>query len=179
MNDSTLSGYLTPLGTAPHYDEALDSDLAAWIVGVSGLPPEMVMAKWSDPPPATPEAGITWCDFFTTVKLADAPGFQTHDEQQDVLRQTESVDVTCGFYGPGAQAVAALFRDGLCVAQNNAELNLLHLTFCHCGELTPDPEFINNQWLRRYTLTVALKRDIARRYGIRSLLSSTVNIIGE
>lgn len=179
MNDTTRPGFLTPLGASPHYDDALDADLTGWIVGVSGLPPEMVMAKWSDPPPATPEAGITWCDFFTNVKQAEAPFFHSQDSDQSVLQSTESVDVTCGFYGPGAQAVAALFRDGLNVPQNNAELNRLDLTFLQCGEITPDPEFINNQWLRRNILTVTLKRSIARRYGIRSILSSAVKIIGE
>ena len=170
MNDTTRPGFLTPLGASPHYDDALDADLSGWIVGVSGLPPEMVMAKWSDPPPATPEAGITpkKSGNRLSARAIKAAG---HVNGLDALKHALVVVL---------RVEERRFRLlHISVPQNNAELNRLGLTFLQCGDITPDPEFINNQWLRRYPLTVALKRSIARRYGIRSILSSAVKIIGE
>lgn len=179
MNDSTRAGYLTPLGDSPHYDEALENDLLPWISGVSGLPAEMVFPRWTDPPPATPAAGLTWCEFDTSVQPGEMPAISTGDQYKDVMQQNEVLAVNCSFYGPGGQAVAALFRDGLYVTQNNAELNKIGPTFVSCGALIPAPELIDNQWQRRYNLTVTLHRQVVREYGIQSILSGSVTIFGK
>ncbi|WP_435927464.1 phage neck terminator protein [Dryocola sp. BD613] len=179
MNDSTRPGYLVPVSSPPNYDEQLESQLGNWIAGVSGLPAEMVLARWTEQPPATPAAGLTWCEFDTCVQLGESPAFVSVDGHKDALRQTEVIAVNCSFYGPGAQAVAALFRDGLYVAQNNAGLNRIGPTFVTCGALVPAPELISNQWQRRYNLTVTLHRQVVREYGIQSLVSASVNIFGE
>ncbi|MCT4716775.1 hypothetical protein MUA01_17605 [Enterobacteriaceae bacterium H18W14] len=179
MNDSTRPGYLTPVSSPPLYDEPLESELGRWISGVCGLPAEMVIPRWTEPPPASPVAGLTWCEFDINVELGDMPAMKAVDWYTDALSQNEVIAVNCSFYGPGGQAVAALFRDGLYLAQNNAELNKIGPTFVSCGTLIPAPELINNQWLRRYNLTVTLHRQVIREYGIQSLVSTSVNIFGE
>lgn len=47
------------------------------------------------------------------------------------------------------------------------------------ARIIPAPELINNQWVRRYDVTVDLHRKTVREYGIKSLLSAPVQFFGE
>ena len=83
------------------------------------------------------------------------------------------------FYGPQALATATRFRDGLLVSQNNDELNRSGLTFLQMGRILNLPELINNQWVRRYDISVDLRRKIIRQYGIQSLVDAPVQFFGD
>ncbi|HEY1847059.1 MAG TPA: hypothetical protein VGH05_19680 [Buttiauxella sp.] len=179
MNDSTRPGYLTPVSSPPAYDEALEQVLIRWISSLAGIPDDAIAPRWTEPPPQTAAVEQTRCEFDLAIGHDANPMFVPVSQYSDELRQTETLEVNCTFYGPDTQAIATQFRDGLYVAQNNTELNNLGMTIKTCGALTPSAEFINNQWLRRYTLTVTLRRRVVREYGIQSLLSGTVNFFGE
>ncbi|EPH7603555.1 phage neck terminator protein, partial [Escherichia coli] len=45
--------------------------------------------------------------------------------------------------------------------------------------LTPFPELINQQWVRRYDMTVRLRRKVVREYGIKSLVEAPVIFFGD
>ena len=83
------------------------------------------------------------------------------------------------FYGPQGLAMATRFRDGLLVSQNNDELNRSGLTLLQMGRILNLPELINNQWVRRYDISVDLRRKIIRQYGIQSLVDAPVQYFGE
>jgi hypothetical protein len=71
------------------------------------------------------------------------------------------VTVLACFYGPQGAAVAARFRDGLYVEQNNTTLRTAAgLSLVDNGQIYNLPELINNQWVRRYDITVTLQRKI-------------------
>jgi len=76
-------------------------------------------------------------------------------------------------------AYATFFRDGLFLEQNNAELNRAGLSLRDCSDIIPAPELINNQWQRRYDVTVILRRKTVREYGIKSLVEAPVQFFGE
>lgn len=179
MNDSTHSGYLTPVNSPPAYDELLEEALIHWISSLAGLPGDAIVPRWTEPPPQTPAVEQTRCEFDLSIGHDANPMFVPVSQYGDELRQTETLEVNCTFYGPDMQAIATQFRDGLYVAQNNTELNNLGMTVKTCGALTPAADLINNQWLRRYNLTVTLRRRVVREYGIQSLLSGSVNFFGE
>lgn len=75
--------------------------------------------------------------------------------------------------------IASRFRDGISVEQNNAELNQSDLSLVDYGDIVPFPELINQQWVRRYDITVRLRRKVVREYGIKSLVDAPVSFFGD
>ena len=176
-NDSTVRGYLTPVGDSPKYDEELEREISRWIRGVSGLPATLVFPRWTDPQPQIPNNGVTWCGFgITTVPLPEYPAHVQTGEDASEQWAWERVTVICCFYGPQGAGRANTFRAGLFVEQNNAELNRAGLSLGEVGTIYNLPELINNQWVRRYDLTVALTRKTIRTYNIKSIVDGNVTI---
>ncbi|BDH45756.1 bacteriophage protein [Salmonella enterica subsp. enterica serovar Choleraesuis] len=179
-NTSDQAGYLAPVDTSPAYDEALEREISRWIRAVSGLPDKMAIPRWTDPQPQIPAQGTNWCGFgIVDIQADDTPAIVSAGADADQQWRHETIVVLCCFYGPAGQATVTQFRDGLMVAQNNAELNRTTLTYLDCSRITPAPELINNQWVRRYDINVTLRRKTVRSYGIRSLASAPVKFFGE
>jgi len=65
------------------------------------------------------------------------------------------------------------------VSQNNAQLNEIGLSLGTYTKLTPAPELINNQWVRRYDISIYLRRKLIRTYGIKSILDASVSFFGD
>jgi len=178
-NDSTSPGYLTPVGDTPAYDKELEIKISDWICGVSGLDVKWVFPRWTDPQITIPPKGTTWCAFgVTSMPRTGLPA----DIQGDTSSEQwtwENVTIICCFYGPGGAALAATFREGIYVPQNNAELNRAGLSLVDVDTLRSLPELINNQWVRRYDLTVTLSRKNVRSFNIRTLQSAPVYFFGD
>jgi len=62
MNDSSTGGFLLPLipPPIPLEDDQLDDLLQAWVVGLTGLPSEMVRPRWQTPTPTRPQSTTDW-----------------------------------------------------------------------------------------------------------------------
>ncbi|MCP9270232.1 hypothetical protein M5U04_19665 [Xenorhabdus sp. XENO-1] len=180
MNDSTTPGYLAPISTSPDYDEALERKLSRWIRALSGLPAKTVFTRWADPQPQIPPAGSSWCAFgITDIREDDNPAAIQVNDNHNAQWSHETLSILCCFYGPSGQRTATQFRDGLFITQNNDELSRTGLTFQQCSRIIPAPELINNQWQRRYDVTVTLRRKIVREYGIKSLVEAPVKFFGD
>ena len=178
-NDSTVAGYLTPVGDVPAYDQELEREISRWIRGLTGLDKNLVYPRWTDPQIQIPKNGITWCAFGVTTVPEDAnPAYIQSDESAEQWSH-ETVDILTCFYGPLGMATATQFRDGLFVSQNNDELKRVGLTFKQCGRVLNLPELINNLWVRRYDLTIQLRRKVTRTYGIKTFLSTQVQFFGD
>ncbi|WP_407719991.1 phage neck terminator protein [Pluralibacter gergoviae] len=178
-NDSTAPGYLTAAGAGPAYDEELEREISRWIRGLTALPAKLVYPRWTDPQQAIPKNGTTWCAFgITGIQEDFNPAYlQGAESAEQWSHETVSL-ITC-FYGPAGLAMATQFRDGMLVAQNNDELNRAGLTLMQQGRILNLPELINNQWVRRYDLSVDLRRKIIREYGIKTLASAPVQYFGD
>lgn len=181
VHDSTTRGYLAPVGEVPKYDEALEREISRWIRGVSGLPATLVFPRWTDPQPPVPENGTTWCGFgITTVPMAFSPASVQVSEETSEQWAWERVTVICCFYGPRGASAAAAFRAGVFVEQNNTELNnRAGLTLTEVGTLYNLPELINNQWVRRYDLTITLTRKTTRTYNINAIADVNIAMVPE
>jgi hypothetical protein len=180
LNDSTQAGYLSPVSPPPDYDEQLEREISRWIRGVSGLPEGMVRPRWTPVQSSIPVEGSDWCAFGITRLLMDMyPAEVAVDDDKSAHWQQESLYVICCFYGPSGSGYATVFRDGIFLPQNNAELNRTGLSLASSADIIPAPELINNQWQRRYDVTVRLRRKTVREYGIKSLLSAPVQFFGD
>ncbi|EEI3459860.1 hypothetical protein G3D33_002172 [Salmonella enterica subsp. salamae] len=179
-NSSTEPGWLTPVSGDPDYDEALDRLLSQWVRNVSGLPTGMVRPRWQKEQPSLLPAETNWCAFGVTGwPIDNSPAFTNQTEEGAQLWRHETFECMASFYGPAGMTFASRFRDGISVAQNNAELNALGLSMGDYTGLTPFPELINQQWVRRYDITVRLRRKVVRDYGIKSLVDAPVSFFGD
>lgn len=176
-NSSNEAGWLTPVSDSPAYDTDLDRLLSRWMRAVSGLPDSSVRPRWQpDQPPLMP-VDVNWCAF----GIVEWPSYNTPastrqtDENAELWRH-ESFVAMASFYGPAGMQYAAVFRDGITIEQNNAELNRLGLSLGSYSDITPFPELINNQWVRRYDLHVQLRRKVVRTYNIKSIVDGNVTI---
>lgn len=176
-NDSTAAGYLTPVGDVPAYDQELEREISRWIRGLTGLNKNLVYPRWTDPQTQIPKNGITWCAFgITTIPEDDNPAYVQTDAGAEQWSH-ETVEILTCFYGPQGMATAKQFRAGIFVSQNNDELNRAGMSFMQCGRVLNLPELINNQWVRRYDLSVQLRRKVIRTYDIKTVIETDNPII--
>lgn len=175
-NDSTTAAYQTPVGDSPSYDEDLERLISRWIRGVTGLDATLVYPRWTDPQKQIPKNGTTWCAFGITGIQEDFNPAYLQGEESAEQWSHETVSLILCFYGPQGLAMATRFRDGLLVSQNNDELNRSGLTLLQMGRILSLPELINNQWVRRYDISVDLRRKITRTYNIASVIDGSVTI---
>lgn len=85
--------------------------------------------RWQkDQPPLLP-AETNWCAFGVTGwPIDNSPAFTNQTEEGAQLWRHETFECMASFYGPAGMTFASRFRDGISVAQNNAELNALGLS---------------------------------------------------
>ncbi|ATM85072.1 hypothetical protein CRN74_02675 [Yersinia frederiksenii] len=179
-NSSNEAGWLTPISDGPAYDETLERLLSQWVRGVSGLPDGHVRPRWTAVQPPIMEADINWCGFGIIDIPDDAsPAFENQTENSTELWRHEEIECMASFYGPSGQRYATQFRDGLTITQNNDELVKMGLSLARYSRINPFPELINNKWVRRFDITVKLRRKVIREYGIKSLTSAPVKFFGE
>ncbi|MNR48094.1 hypothetical protein D3C85_1672880 [compost metagenome] len=80
----------------------------------------------------------------------------------------------CSFYGPSAKGYAQRLADSMSIPQNSEQLALNGMKFVRASDIQPAPALINQQWNRRYDLTLVLRRKITRTYPVLNLLSAEV-----
>lgn len=179
-NTSTESGWLTPTNSDPVYDDALDQLLSEWICNVSGLSAEQVGTRWTKDNLPILSAENNGCMFGITGCSAEgSPVFTCQTDEDTQFWRHERLECMASFYGPEGMSFAARFRDGTAVPQNNAELNGRGLVLENCSGLTLFSELINQQWVRRYDMTIHLRRKVIRKFGIKSLVEAPVTFLGE
>lgn len=178
MSDSSTGGYLAPaVASPPLEDDALDDVLHDLVAGVTGLPGAMVRPRWQPTVPKQPEPSVNWCAIGVTTQDNDAGPAIQHDptgDGSDVYQRHQDVELLCTFYGPAAKGYAQRLIDGLAIPQNSEQLGLNDMKFVSAGTIRPAPDLVNQQWVRRYDVTVTLRRKITRTYPVLNLLSAQV-----
>ncbi|MBP2167729.1 hypothetical protein J2125_000921 [Erwinia toletana] len=179
-NDTTSPGYLTPTTPDADYDEALEQQLGQWIQALSGLAADRVRPRWPATQAEQPAAEVDWCAFGIISFDRDAnPAFVQQGAAGGELQCQEVIECEALFYGANGQQIATRFRDGVTVSQNSATFNTMGMSLLDCSKLTSSPELVNNQWQRRYDMTLRLGRKIIREYGIKTLADAPVTFFGE
>ncbi|HDR9087198.1 TPA: hypothetical protein QDB10_003111 [Burkholderia vietnamiensis] len=178
MNDSSTGGYLAPAVDAPPAeDDALDDLVHDLIAGITALPPDLVRPRWQVKVPKQPEPSVDWCAFGIQEQESDAGPAIQHDgtgDGRDTYIRHQDIDVPCTFYGPRAKGYAQRLADGLAMPQNREQLQLQDMAFVGVGPIRAAPDLVNQQWVRRYDMTVTLRRKITRTYLVLNLKSATV-----
>lgn len=178
-NTSASGGYLTPTSPSVLEDDALDDAFQELIVGLTGLPPDLVRPRWQPVDRKMPDVSVNWCALGVTEDAADSDPFIQHrgtGEGQDTLQRTESIRVLATFYGPNAKSYAKTARDGLHIAQNREQLEIALLAVIRTDTIRAVPEQINNQWVRRYDLPLVFRRTVQRTYAVQNLVSADVTL---
>ncbi|HDV6327447.1 TPA: hypothetical protein RJR39_003540 [Burkholderia cenocepacia] len=175
MNDSSTGGYLAPAVDAPpDEDDALDDLLHDLIAGITALPPDLVRPRWQPVVAKQPEPGVNWCAFGIQTQTPDASPAIVHngaDEGSDTYIRHQDLEVLGTFYGPAAKGYAQRLADGLALPQNREQLQLLDMAFVSVSEIRATPDLVNQQWVRRYDITVKLRRKVTRTYAVLNLKS--------
>lgn len=176
MSSSATGGYISPSGVVL-YDQQLEDIFQAFIVGVSGLPSDMVRPRWQKVPPPMPDVGVDWVAFAVkVVKPENSPAFMQDTDSTTAIRH-EELDLFFSFYGNNGQSFANILKDGLAIPQNIAQLRTQKIKYVECGEITSAPDFLNNQYVHRYDLVATFRRQTERTYEVLTFTSaSSINI---
>ena len=175
MNDSTQDGYVGVSGIVSS-DQGLEDIFQGLIVGVTSMAGKWVRPRWQNEPPPLPAINQDWCAFgIKEISSDDSPYFHQNDKDMDAVRH-EQISLFISFYGPLGQHYASLFKDGLAIPQNIAQLREHKIKFIGCNEILTAPDFLNNQYVHRYDLTATFRRSILRKYAIRRLESFQINL---
>ncbi len=176
-NTSATGGYLAPTAPVPPDDDDLDNLLQELVAGVTGLPGEMVRPRWQPIVPKQPEPTENWCAMGVSVQMNDSSPAIQHDpagDGSDTYTRHQQIDLVCSFYGPSAKGYAQRLADSMSIPQNSEQLALNGMKFVRASDIQPVPALVNQQWNRRYDLTLTLRRKITRTYTVLNLLSAEV-----
>ncbi len=180
---SSSGGYLAPTpAPAPLEGDALLAFLQGWIVGISGLPGNMVRPRWQTEPPSIPQAGNCWAALGVQRRPSDEYPYNAWNPGASafVLWRQEMLAILASFYdtGVGGQAdyFAALFRDGTAIPQNREALTLAGFGLVRCGDLVTVPSLLKLRWLYRVDLEIVVRRQITREYPVETLVAASGDI---
>ncbi len=175
MGDSAKDGYLQPNG-AVKYDRELEDVFQAFIVGITSLKGQFVRPRYQEEPPPMPAISTDWCAFaIKTITPDDGPYFQQNDEDMDSIRH-EEIELFLSFYGNNGQSFANIFKDGLAIPQNIAQIRKHKIKFVGCGEIRTAPDFLNQQYVHRYDVVATFRRKTKRTYAVKPFLGYQIKI---
>lgn len=176
-NTSATGGYLLPTSPLPVNDVSLDAIMHDLIVGITGLPNNLVFPRWQPQPPTMPPMTTDWGSIGITGYEPDGFWAQMlHFDGYSVLRHHQKMNCLATFYGPNSTSNASLFRAGLLVPQNVEAIAVFGIKVHHIGNIMHAPELINTQYISRTDVEVILAREIDRTYSILNVNSATVII---
>lgn len=184
-NDSSTGGYLQPYGVQPADDAALDAQIQALVVGITGLDGTLVRPRWQPNPPKQPDYNVNWAAVGIQSRTGDdtsalihykdpvtSPTLDGHSE----LRRHEVLEIVASFYGPNSTGYASLFRDGLSVSQNREVIQSQGMGLIDVAPAIMVPDLVNQQWLRRVDVTMRIRRAVSRTYPVENLLEAVGEI---
>lgn len=171
--DSSVAGYLSPSATpAPLEDDALDTFLHDLLVGVTGLPGDMIRPRWQPEPPTQPARDVDWMAFGVMDEDPDTYSAVIHNANgSDEMQRHENFSVLISSYGLNARANLGLLRDGIQLEQNRAILSANIMGLVETGRVITAPALVKDGWLRRFDMTMVLRRQVRRIYSVKNLAS--------
>ena len=167
---------------APLEGRALENFLHDWIAGITGLSGTLVRPSWQPEPPNLPSVDTDWVAFRVQNRSADTFIAEVHSPDvggYNEIRRHEVLNVFISFYGPNADSFAHLLREGMQVGQNREVLTVNNFGVVGSGDVVAAPELVKDKWYYRADMTVQLRRQIKRVYGVKSILSSEIQLNNE
>lgn len=179
MNDSSTGGFLAPTSTFGLEGQALIRQLQQLVAGITGLPGSSVLQRWQPEPATYPPLGTDWAAVGRGERTGDTFPYLRHSSTQnqeqgaDILHRTEVLEVRCSFYGPNADQHAEDLKDGLFIAQNLEQLQLLGMGLVDAGPLLTVPIKLQGKWQYQVDITFRLRRAQVRTYPVLNLVGAS------
>lgn len=166
--------YVLPTKTIqPPNGLTLEQFLQTVIVGISGLPGQMVRPKWQVAPPKQPDLNANWIGMGIDASTPNANAYLKEDDSGTsfISQRIERLDIGLSIYGPNALHIYGLIRDGFQIPNNlfqffNAGMGFIEVT---AGQHVPD--LVNERFINRVVTTVSIVRMVQRFYGVPSIVS--------
>lgn len=150
------------------------------LIGISGLPGDLVRPYYQRNPPKRPEFDTDWLAFAVTESEAQGFPFEGQTGSGDTLAYTsqyhESCVLECSMYGPAALENYRILRDGFYLSQNLEALVSANFGLIGVGKALRNPELISEQWFNRWTFTIGLRFEQVRTYPVLTLVSASGTI---
>jgi hypothetical protein len=187
-NTSPTGGYLLPdpAGPAPREGQDLNDFIQAWIVGVTGLPGNLVLPAFQGEPPVLPLSSNAWAAFNITSYPEDDFAQVAHDPAGngglgwDLYEGNETIEVLVSFYDIGTNGAAAanakLLRRGAAIAQNREPLQLAGFALRALGTPQPAPVLVKQRWQYRVDLPITLARRVVVAYPVQNVLTPDIQL---
>ncbi len=147
------------------------------MVGVSGLPGDLVRPQWQPEPPPNPDISVNWMAMgITTV----APNYNAYvglnSDGQVITDRHEDIEVALSIYGPDNLETYGILQDGFQLPQNRILLTQVNMGFTEMTAGLHVPDLVNQRWIDRIQCSVFFRREILRTYPLLWFVSSSGTI---
>jgi hypothetical protein len=176
-NDSSTAGYLSPIAPLSLEDQALGDFLQQIVVGIVGLPGNLVFQRWQPEPPNTPNFGTDWAAVGDTARDRDTFVSVTHSADGDTSKRNERITVLASFYGPNARGNAEKLAMGLLVSQNRELMIAQGYNLVEILDPVITADLFNERWVPRVDQPLKLVRGVTYTYPVLDLLGAQVEAI--
>lgn len=177
MSDSSTGGFITPVSTTGELnDDALTDFLQSVVVGIVGLPGNLVRPRWQPEPPGSPATGTNWAAVGVMSSKPDTFAYVIHHPGFDATYRQDILEICCTFYGPNSRGNCNLLSMGFQIEQNLEQFQLNNFSFISCDSPIYTAELDNNLWVPRVDLTFRLRRAQIYHYPILDLAGSQVQV---
>jgi hypothetical protein len=178
-NTSASGGYLLPQQQAsPFGNLTFEQFLQTVLVGISGLPGDLVIPRWQTDEPTQPDIHVNWLSFALTEDDSDTNAYVGIDSNgNNQFMRMEALTLQTTFYGPQSLEYAKALRDGFQIKQNLEALGKANMGFVNTSRMTRVPDLVNERWVDRWEMSVYLRREILRVYPILTFLSGSGSLI--
>lgn len=181
--DSSAYGYLQEVGTVLEDPELTDAITAA-IVGITGIPANLVRPRWQPLPPNHPPTDVTWCAAGIVRREAmDYPWIDhelgTDGNGVDNMIDWTTLYVMVSFYGPLAATVAGKLRRGFYIEQNRDDLYKVGVKVKEVGDMQSVPDLVNMHYIDHVDVQVIMVRETTTQYKVRNIVAADVVTVTE
>lgn len=174
----SVQPYILPTASdTPPFGLSLIQFIQTVIVGISGLPGPLVRPKWQVAPPKSPDLSVNWIALGIDASVPDANSYvDAYPDSTIVSQRHETLEVGLSIYGPDAQDISGLLRDGFQIQTNLEALRIANMGFVEISPARHIPDLVNERFIDRIVMSVFLRREIQRVYPIPTLLSAAGGI---
>jgi len=161
-------------------DDALVDVIQETVVGITGLDPKLVRPSAQPNPPNLPDFSINWVALLVNVTDADTFAFIRQINEEEIeLERDQEINLLASFYGPQAQNVCGVFKDGLQIEQNRFALGRSGIKLINTARERHLPSLVKEVYQQRYDLPVLMRRRIRRVYQSASINSAMLGLDNE